>query len=75
MAHHQITAANETVKAAPAILGTGYTVAGLPLSELAALLTAIYVLLQIVLLVPRYVEWYKSWRLKRVSSKRAPPQS
>lgn len=47
------------VKAAPAIAGTLY--AGLTMSEWAALLTALYVLLQIGLLLPRYYKGIKKF--------------
>ena len=71
MSEHPVTAAHEAIKTTPALVGTGYTLAGLPLSEWAALLTAVYVILQMILLLPRYTEWYKSWRSKRASSKAA----
>lgn len=53
----QVNAVHEVVKAAPAIVGTSYALAGLTLSEWAALLTCVYVILQIILLIPRFKKW------------------
>lgn len=67
-----INATTEALKAAPAVIGTGYTFAGLPLSEWAALLTCIYVAVQLgFFLHDRYV----IWRSKRDSQQPEPPQS
>ena len=41
-------------KVAPALGGAGYTALGLPLADWVAIITMIYVLLQIGLLVPKY---------------------
>lgn len=67
MSHHE---AQEALKAAPAIAGTGYTLMGLPLSDWAAILTCIYVLFQIYFLLTPKV---RAWLSKRASSKRVSP--
>lgn len=55
---------HEATKASPALAGAGYSMSGMPWSEIAAILTAVYVLLQIGLLVPKYIEVFKKWRSK-----------
>lgn len=47
------------------VAGVTYTFLGLPLSDIAALLTAVYMAAQIVILfAPKIKSWWKSWRDK-----------
>lgn len=66
---NEITTA--VAKAGPAIAGASYAVSGLQWAEIAAILTCIYVLIQIVLLLPKlrhqiqdWVIRFKAWRSK-----------
>lgn len=72
----KIDAVHEGYKAAPALAGAGYSVAGMPWSDIAAIVTILYVLLQIGLLVPKYWELFKQWRTSKSDSQPpAPPHS
>lgn len=51
------------LKTAPAIGGAVAT--GLTLNEWVALATLLYVILQVGLLIPKYVDLYKKWREKK----------
>lgn len=76
-----INATHEAIKAAPAVGGATASVAlesanntllGLPWSDVAAILTALYVSVQLGFFLH---DRYAIWRSKRDSSKSAPPQS
>lgn len=64
MSDYQIT--TEAMKAMPPVVTVGaHTFMGLPLPTWVALLTLVYVVLQIGLLLPRYVEGIKTWIKER----------
>ena len=48
-----------------AVAGGGATFAMLTLNEWVALATLVYVILQIGLLIPKYIDLYKKWRNKQ----------
>lgn len=45
--------------------GTAWGLSSLPLNEIAAFLTCVLVLGQIILLVPKYMQMYRAWRSGR----------
>lgn len=53
---HSNEIASATTKATPAVAGATYALADMPASEIAAWLTALYVALQIFLLLPKLRE-------------------
>lgn len=58
MHQHKVNLVHEGVKAAPAVGGTGYAIFGMPLSDVVAIATLIYVVLQIILIIPKIKdEW------------------
>lgn len=65
---HTNTAA-EVIKATPAVTYSGAALAGVPIADWVTALTLLYVLAQLILLIPKYSEWYRSWR-KSCQSKR-----
>lgn len=70
----------DVAKSSPAVAYLGASVFGMPIPDLVSIATLIYVVLQTILLIPRFAEWYRSWRAKRcpsipASSPPAPPQS
>lgn len=51
----------QSIKAAPAIGGASYALTDMPMSEWAALATIVYVVLQIILLLPKIFKMYKDF--------------
>lgn len=64
----------EVAKATPPVTVAGAHFVGIPLAEWITILTIIYLVAQIILLLPKYWEWYKNWRLKCRSKQDSPPQ-
>lgn len=58
----------EAAKAAPAAAYLGASVFGMPISDIVTIATGVYIVLQIILLIPRYVELVRSWRDKACRS-------
>jgi hypothetical protein len=48
-----------------AIGAAGATVAGLTLNEWVAIVTIIYVVAQLLLLIPKYAAMFRAWRARR----------
>lgn len=42
----------------------GATIYGLTLNEWVAIVTIIYIVAQLILLIPKYVAWFREWRKK-----------
>lgn len=61
-AAHGVSINLEAAKAAPAAAYLGATVFGMPMSDVVTMATGVYVVLQIILLIPRYVEMFGAWR-------------
>lgn len=59
--------ATEAFKAAPPVTVSAAYVAGYSINELVAIATLIYVVLQIILLLPRYYREIQRWRRGDVS--------
>ena len=56
--------ASEAIKSSPAIAYASAAVAGVSIADWVTYLTLIYIVLQIILLVPKYVTLYQNWRNK-----------
>ncbi len=54
----------EAIKATPAVTYSGMALAGIPIADWVTILTGLYILAQFILLAPKYLEWYRSWRIK-----------
>jgi hypothetical protein len=54
----------ETLKAAPAVAYGSAVIWGIPVSDWVTYITGVYIVLQVILLIPKYVQWYHSWRTK-----------
>ncbi len=61
---HESHGVVETVKAAPAVAYGTAVLGGVGIADWVTYLTALYLILQLVLLIPKYLDWYRSWRLK-----------
>ncbi len=59
----------EGLKASPPVAVVGVQLAGISVSDWVTYLTLLYIVLQLILLAPKYIKWYKSWRSKRDSCK------
>ncbi len=66
---HNIHATLEVAKAAPPVTVVGVTLAGISVADWVTYLTLLYIVLQLILLAPKYIKWYKSWRSKQDSCK------
>jgi hypothetical protein len=49
----------ETVKAAPPVVVTGVSLAGIAIADWVAVLTIIYLVAQLGLLYPKYRDWFR----------------
>ncbi len=67
MADHSFIqdAALEGLKASPPVAVSGAIVAGITVADWITAMTLAYLLLQIGLLIPRYIEQWKLWRQDR----------
>lgn len=65
MQNEQINAVYDAAKLAPGGAYMGLTVCGVSLPDIVTILTGVYLVGQILLLIPKYVEVYKKWRSKR----------
>jgi hypothetical protein len=58
----QIHAMADVVKMTPAGAYIGVTLAGVSIADWVTILTGVYVGLQLILLIPKYVEAWHKWR-------------
>jgi hypothetical protein len=56
--------ASEVLKSSPAVAYASAAVAGVSIADWVTYLTLTYVVLQLILLIPKYVAWYQAWRTK-----------
>ena len=61
---------NASVKVSAAV---GGTLLGITVTDWAAIITIVYVLMQIIVLAPTFLERIRKWRSKHGSSDSAPP--
>ena len=54
----------EAAKVAPPVTVAGASMLGLPIADWVTILTVLYLILQMVLLLPKYYELYLKWRVK-----------
>jgi len=59
---NEINAGLDAVKLAPGGAYLGLMFAGVSISDWVAVLTGVYILAQLLLLVPKYIEVYYKWR-------------
>lgn len=61
----QVQLGPESAKASAAVIGTSLGLSNVSWSDIAAIVTVIYVCLQILLLMPKFYEHFKEWRSKK----------
>lgn len=66
---HHAQGVSEAVKAAPPIAVTGTMLLGVPISEWVTILTFVYVVLQIIISLPKLYDVWTRWRVKWRSKK------
>lgn len=50
----------DTVKLAPGVVYTGVYIAGISIQDWVAIVTFVYIMAQLLLLLPKYREWWRN---------------